>query len=127
MNNQKNIAHVVEEVTIAFNRYEKALTTNNIEVLDELFLHSDETIRYGVSEDLYGYREIEEFRKNRPSKGLDRMLSRTVITSYGDSTAIANTEFLRVSEARIGRQSQTWVKFDQGWRIVAAHVSLMEK
>lgn len=125
MNNTINIPDVLVEVTEAFNRYEKALTNNDLTVLDELFYDGPETLRYGVSENLYGYKEIEQFRKLRPSAGLDRKLQRTVITSYGETIATANTEFTREQQPRIGRQSQTWIKFPEGWRIVAAHVSLM--
>ncbi len=126
MSNEINIPHILAQVTEAFNRYEKALISNDTAVLDELFHNSRETLRYGISENLYGYKQIEDFRKHRPSAGLHRKLQKTVITSYGEKTATTNTEFTRENQPRIGRQSQTWIKFDEGWRIVAAHVSLME-
>lgn len=126
MSNEINIPHIQAQVTEAFNRYEKALVSNDVAVLDELFHNCPEAVRYGVSENLYGYEQIKDFRKSRSSKGLQRTLQNTTITSYGEKMATANTEFIRENQPRIGRQSQTWVKFDEGWRIVAAHVSLME-
>jgi hypothetical protein len=114
------------EVTAAFDRYEHALVTNDVAVLDELFWSSPTTLRYGPGENLYGYEAIAAFRKARPSAGLARTVTRTVITTYGSSTATANIEFVREGNPRIGRQSQTWVRMPEGWRIVAAHVSMME-
>jgi hypothetical protein len=114
------------EVTAAFDRYETALVTNDVAVLDELFWKSSTTLRYGPAENLYGYDEIAAFRAARPSAGLARTVTRKVITTYGTSTATANIEFVRDGNPRIGRQSQTWMKMPEGWRIVAAHVSLME-
>jgi hypothetical protein len=113
------------EVTAAFNRYEDALVHNKVEVLDELFWASPHTLRYGVTENLYGYDEIAAFRASRPSTGLERTLLRTVITTYGDSFATANVEFQRANSSKTGRQSQTWMKTPDGWRVVAAHVSLL--
>lgn len=121
-----NIPDVVAEVTATFDRYEKALTGNDVAVLDELFWDSPHTIRLGATENLYGRDEILAFRKARPFKGLDRSLQNTVITTYGRDVATANTEFRREGEARIGRQSQTWVRMPEGWRIVSAHVSWMD-
>jgi hypothetical protein len=92
-------------------------------VLDELFWHSPHTIRYGVTENLYGYEAIEAFRSARPSAGLARSLKNTVITTYGHNFATANTEFER--NGKTGRQSQTWMKLSEGWRVVSAHVSLL--
>lgn len=126
MSNEINIPHILAEVVEAFNRYEKALVNNDVAVLDELFHDRPETLRYGVSENLYGYKQIKNFRKYRPSAGLQRRLQQTIVTSYGEKMATANTEFIREKQPRIGRQSQTWVKFEEGWRIVAAHVSLMD-
>ena len=117
---------VLAEVTAAFQRYEDALVNNRVDVLDELFWESDQTIRYGASENLYGYASIKAFRATRSSKGLNRSLRRTSITTFGDNFAVANTEFTRVGESRIGRQSQTWAKGVHGWKIVSAHVSLCE-
>ncbi|MBU3652895.1 MAG: oxalurate catabolism protein HpxZ [Limnohabitans sp.] len=120
-----NVPEVVAEVQAAFDRYEQALVTNDVQVLDELFWRSPHTIRYGATENLYGYDEIQAFRAARPSQGLARTLRRTVITTYGHDAATANTEFWREGSDRVGRQSQTWLRTDDGWRVVSAHVSLM--
>ena len=120
-----NKPEVLEEVTAAFHRYEDALVNNKVEVLDELFWNSPHTLRYGATENLYGYDEIAAFRAARPSTGLARTLLRTVITTYGDSFATANVEFQREGGAKPGRQSQTWMKTPEGWRVVSAHVSLL--
>lgn len=120
-----NLPEVLAEVQAAFARYEDALVHNKVEVLDELFWDSPHTLRYGATENLYGYVAIQEFRASRPSAGLMRSLQNTVITSYGRDFATANTEFLRPNSAAIGRQSQTWMRTPQGWRVVAAHVSLL--
>ena len=122
-----NDPKVLQEVQAAFARYERALVSNDIDVLDELFWGSDHTVRYGPSESLYGQSEILAFRKARPSKGLERTLSRTVITTFGADFATANTEFTRESSDMIGRQSQTWVRMAQGWQVVAAHVSTRDR
>ncbi|MFZ4835013.1 oxalurate catabolism protein HpxZ [Rouxiella sp. Mn2063] len=116
---------ILAEVNAAFYRYEQALITNDIAVLDELFWHDKRTVRLGAGENLYGIDAIREFRASRPSQGLDRKLANTVITTYGDDMAIASTEFTREGSDKIGRQMQTWVKMPSGWKIVAAHVSLM--
>ncbi|HEY0819906.1 MAG TPA: oxalurate catabolism protein HpxZ [Rhizobacter sp.] len=120
-----NQPEVLAEVTAAFQRYEDALVNNKVEVLDELFWNSPHTLRYGATENLYGHDEIAAFRAARPSTGLARTLLRTVITTYGDSFATANVEFQRTGAAKTGRQSQTWMKTPEGWRVVAAHVSLL--
>ena len=120
-----NIPEVVASVTAAFERYEKALVSNDIAVLDELFWKSPHTLRYGVTENLYGYDAIATFRKNREPVNLERSLTNTVITTYGRDIATANTEFQRPSSNRTGRQSQTWIRTEEGWRIVCAHVSLL--
>ena len=114
---------VKAEVEQAFARYERALVENDVETLDALFWASPATIRYGPAESLYGREEILAFRKARPSAGLDRTLRRTAITTFGQDAAVANTEFTRPGTDRIGRQSQTWIRMPEGWRIVAAHVS----
>jgi hypothetical protein len=117
---------VLEEVTAAFRRYETALVTNDVAVLDELFWDDPRTLRYGTGEILHGYGEIRAFRAARPTQGLARELLRTVITTYGRDFATANTTFRRDGSDRIGRQSQSWVRIPGlGWRVVAAHVSLM--
>jgi hypothetical protein len=121
-----NIPEVVAELTAAFKRYEKALVTNDIVVLDELFWQSPHTLRYGVTENLYGYDAIASFRKNRSPVNLERSLMNTMITTYGRDFATANTEFQRQGSNRTGRQSQTWMRTEEGWRIVSAHVSLLE-
>lgn len=126
MTHDINLPDVVAEVTHAFNRYEAALTRNDLAVLDELFWRSPHTLRYGATEDLIGYDEIREFRMSRPSKGLNRTLQQTLITTYGRDFATANTEFTKAGESRIGRQSHTWLRLREGWRIVAAHVSWMD-
>jgi hypothetical protein len=120
-----NLPDVVAEVTAAFERYEVALVTNDVAVLDELFWNSPHTLRFGATENLYGYDAILEFRASRPSTGLARTLGKTVITTFGTDCATANTEFFRPGSDRVGRQSQTWVRTPDGWRVVAAHVSVM--
>ena len=117
---------VLAEVGAAFAAYEKALTTNDVETLDRLFRNAPETLRYGVGENLYGYAEIAAFRAGRSPAGLMRKLERTSITTYGDDFATASTLFRRECMAgKIGRQSQSWVRFPEGWRVVAAHVSVI--
>ncbi len=113
------------EVTAAFDRYEAALVSNDVGTLDALFWDSHHTLRFGVGENLYGHQAIATYRAARPAAGLARRLSNTVITTFGTDTATANTEFERDGAARSGRQSQSWVRMPEGWRIVAAHVSLM--
>lgn len=120
-----NLPEVVAEVSAAFERYEHALVHNEVEVLDALFHNSPHTLRYGATENLYGYEAIQEFRASRPSQGLQRERMNIVITTYGRDFATANTEFQRVGSERTGRQSQTWVRTPEGWRVVAAHVSLL--
>ncbi len=120
-----NIPDVLTEVTAAFERYEMALVNNDVVVLDELFWNSPHTLRYGATENLYGFDEICAFRAARPSTGLARTLGRTVITTYGRDFATANTEFHRTGSDRIGRQSQTWMRTPEGWRVVSAHVSFL--
>ena len=120
-----NLPEVVAEVTAAFARYEAALVSNDVAVLDELFWASPHTIRYGITEVLYGSAEIRAFRAGRPSAGLARTLERTVITTFGRDAATASTLFRR-APGRLGRQMQTWVRMADGWRVVAAHVSVIE-
>ncbi len=119
-----NLPDVLAEVTAAFDRYERALVSNDVAVLDELFWNAPQTLRYGVGEHLYGYDAIRAFRAGRPAVGLQREVTRTVITSYGRDCATACIEFRRDGQPRNGRQTQTWVRFAEGWRVVAAHVSL---
>jgi hypothetical protein len=113
------------EVTAAFEAYEQALMANDVEALDTLFWASPQVVRYGVGECLYGHEAILAFRQARPGGSPQRRLSRTSITTFGKDYAVANAEFHRIGATRTGRQSQTWVRFAEGWRIVAAHVSLM--
>jgi hypothetical protein len=120
-----NLPDVLAEVTAVFDRYETALVTNDVAVLDELFWDSAHTLRYGVGENLYGYEAIKAFRAGRPSQGLERSILKTVITTYGRDFATANVEFQRAGGSKTGRQSQTWMRTPQGWRVVAAHVSLL--
>jgi len=94
--------------------------------MDELFKNAPYTVRLGATENLYGYDEIQDFRKSRPSKGLMRELRNTIISAFGTDHAVANTEFTKKDSKVIGRQSQTWVRFSEGWRIVSAHVSSMD-
>jgi len=122
---QINLPHVLAEMEAAFARYEDALVNNKVDVLDELFWNSPHTLRYGIGENLYGFEAIQAFRAARPSQGLQRTCLNTVITTYGEDFATANTEFQRDGVARSGRQSQTWMRTPEGWRVVAAHVSLM--
>ena len=122
-----NLPDVMAEVTAAFARYERALVDNDIGTLDQLFWDSPWTLRYGVTENLYGYASIAAFRSVRSSAGLARTLSHTVITTFGRDFATASTEFQRISSTRRGRQTHTWVRAAEGWRIVAAHVSLLEE
>lgn len=118
-----NCPEVVAEVAAVFEQYETALVTNNVSVLDQLFWPSSHTIRYGATENLYGYEAIAAFRRQRSSIGLARCLSHTVITTYGQDFATAHTEFQRTGQK--GRQSQTWMRTPDGWRVVSAHVSLL--
>jgi len=120
-----NLPDVVAEVTAAFQYYETALVSNDVAVLDELFWQSPFTVRYGATENLYGYEAIAQFRSNRSPTGLDRDLSNTVITTYGRDFATANTEFQRKASGKTGRQSQTWLRTPTGWKVVSAHVSLL--
>ncbi|MFB2876681.1 oxalurate catabolism protein HpxZ [Floridanema aerugineum] len=121
-----NLPEVVAEVKVAFERYEKALISNDVAVLDELFWQSAQTIRFGVTENLYGYDEIANFRTNRSAVNLERVLINTIITTYGWDFATVNTEFKRPpSSDKIGRQSQTWMRTNEGWRVVCAHVSVL--
>ena len=122
---QINLPHVLAEMEVAFARYEDALVNNKVNVLDELFWNSPHTLRYGIGENLYGFEAIQAFRASRPFQGLQRTCMNTVITTYGEDFATANTEFQRDGVARSGRQSQTWMRTPEGWRVVAAHVSLI--
>ena len=119
---------IVAEVKAAFERYEQALVANDVATLDAMFRNDQRTIRYGAAENLYGYKEIEAFRAARSPAGLARILSHAVITTYGDDCAVASTLFHRVTQpGKVGRQMQTWVRFPDGWFVVAAHVSVIDE
>jgi len=121
-----NLPEVKAEVEAAFARYETALVTNDVETLQKLFWNSPHTIRYGIGEILYGWAEIGAFRNARSPAGLARVTSRTVITTFGHGFATASTLFHRESmPGKTGRQQQSWARFDDGWHIVAAHVSVI--
>jgi 1-carboxybiuret hydrolase subunit AtzH-like protein len=123
-----DLPDVVAEVRVAFDRYEKALVSNDVSTLDELFRDDSRTVRYGVTEILYGHAEIKSFRAARSPVALGRKLSSTIITTFGRNFAVASTLYERPSApGKIGRQTQTWVKFPEGWRVVVGHVSLMDK
>ena len=123
-----DLPEVVAEVTAAFERYEQALVSNDVAVLDSIFRDDPRVIRYGGGENLYGYHEIAAFRTARSPVGLARTLSKTVITAYGRDVAVASTLFHRASmQGKVGRQMQTWVRFPEGWRVVAAHVSVIDE
>jgi len=126
-NSSVNQPDLVTEVSRIYDRYELALVTNDVPVLQELFWNSPLAVRYGATENLYGYDEIEKFRKERPAVNLAREVVRKEIVTFGADTAVVNLEFKRTvnGTVRLGRQSQTWRKFGEGWKIVSAHVSLL--
>ena len=127
MTMQINLPDVLAEVVQAFAKYETALISNDIPTLDALFHPDSRIIRYGGGENLYGYDAIKAFRSARNPAGLMRDLAQTVITTYGRDTAVASTLFYRsTSPGKVGRQMQTWIRFTEGWRIVAAHVSVID-
>jgi ketosteroid isomerase-like protein len=121
-----DLPDVIAEVKAAFDAYERALVTNDVAALDAMFHDDARTIRFGGGENLFGYPEIKAFRAARSPVGLARTLSRTVVTAYGRDMAVATTLFHRPTmPGKVGRQMQTWVRFPQGWRVVAAHVSVI--
>ena len=125
---QVDLPDVLAEVTVQFERYETALVSNDVAVLGELFRDDRRTLRYGVGENLYGHDAIMAFRAARSPLGLMRRTAKTVITTYGRDAAVASTLFYRDSApGKVGRQMQTWVRFAEGWRIVAAHVSIIDE
>ena len=121
-----DLPEVVAEVREAFERYEQALVSNDVAALDGFFRDDPRTLRYGIGENLYGYDEIKAFRAARSPVNLARTRSRTVITTYGRDFAVASTLFHRDAAGKVGRQMQTWVRFPEGWRVVAAHVSIID-
>ena len=118
-----NDPDIVAEVRAAFDAYEAALMTDDVAAMDQLFHDAPTTVRYGVGEVLYGIEEIREFRKGRGGSP-QRRLGRVEITAYGPDFATADAEFFRDGSDRRGRQSQSWVRFPDGWKVVSAHVSL---
>ena len=119
-----NIPEIVQEVTAAFHRYEAALNKNDVATLDELFWNSPHTLRYGIGEQLYGHDQIAAYRSGRdPKFVVDRDLVKLWVITYGRDFGTANCEFRRHGDPRLGRQSHTWMRTPEGWRIVAAHVS----
>ena len=123
-----DLPEIVAEVAAEFKRYEAALVTNDVATLAAMFHHDPRTIRYGVFENLYGYAEIEAFRAARSPIDLARELSKTVISTYGRDYAVVSTLFRRAAApGKVGRQMQTWVRLEEGWRVVAAHVSLINE
>jgi len=122
-----NDPDVLAELQAAFAAYEAALVGNDVAELDASFWASPQTIRYGTGENLYGHDEIAAFRAARPPAGLARTLERTLLTTYGRDFGTASTLFRRAGTPdRLGRQMQSWVRFPEGWRVVAAHVSLID-
>lgn len=121
-----NLPDVLAEVNAVFDEYERALVSNDVATLDRLFWNSSHTLRYGAGENLYGFSAIQAFRQARPSSNLAREITARSITTFGRDHAVANIEFRRTGSPRIGRQSQTWVRFPEGWKVVSAHVSLMD-
>jgi len=123
-----DLPDVVAEVTAAFDAYERALVANDVATLDAMFRDDPRTIRFGGAENLFGHAQIKAFRAARSAAGLARTLSRTVITAYGRDLAVASTLFHRTTmTGKVGRQMQTWVRFPEGWRVVAAHVSVISE
>jgi hypothetical protein len=120
---EPNIPEVVAEVTAAFNRYEAALVANDVPALDSFFWNDPRVIRYALFDNGYGFEAIMKSRRARANVDLRRRLMRTVVTTFGRDFATANTEFRREESGREGRQSQTWVRTAEGWKIVSAHVS----
>ena len=123
---QVNAPDALAELTAAFDAYEDALVNNKVGVLDALFWSHPLTLRFGAKENLFGAEQIKAFRASRPSVGLQREIIDRHIVTFGSATGVANITFKRTNEPRIGRQSQTWVKFAEGWRVVSAHVSWMD-
>ncbi|MCC5636933.1 oxalurate catabolism protein HpxZ [Nostoc sp. CHAB 5844] len=118
---------VVAEVTDLYLQYEEALVNNNLKVMDSLFWDAPEVVRFGLAENLYGSEEIRNFRTSRPNPKIEREISNLKVVTFGNDTATVNLEFRRIINGveRLGRQSQTWYKFTEGWKVVSAHVSLL--
>jgi hypothetical protein len=114
------------EITAAFSQYESALVGNDVDTLDRLFWNSPLTVRFGASENLVGYEAIKFFRMGRAAAHLGRRVTARHIAAFGGQFATTAISFVRDGESRIGRQTQTWIRFADGWRVVAAHVSWMD-
>jgi hypothetical protein len=114
---------VVAEITAMLDRYDQAIASNDLDALDEMFWRSDKTLRYGPNGSLYGHAAISAFRRGRNIKSVERTRGRTVITTFGENFACADAEYSRPDLRGTSRQSQTWVRMPEGWRIVSAHVS----
>lgn len=123
---QVNLPDVFAEVRAVFAEYERALVNNDVACLDKLFWKSAQTVRYGTGENLYSHEAIASFRAQRPGQGLMRQISQTSIITFGQDFGLTHIEFQRQGNPRIGRQTQTWVRFAEGWRVVSAHVSWMD-
>lgn len=120
-----NDPEVLAEVEAAFAAYEQALMNNDLDALDALFWESELVVRIGPGQNLYGFDAIREFRAARPGGSPQRSLLKVVITTFGQDFATANAEFQRAGAAAPGRQSQTWVRLPEGWRVVSAHISML--
>jgi hypothetical protein len=118
-----NLPEIVAEVTEAHNRYERALSINDLDTIDSLFWNDAQTLRYGPNGTLRGHAAISAFRRARNIKGIERNVLNVYVTTFGRDFAVSNTESKRPRTDRTGRQSQTWVRMPEGWRIVSAHVS----
>jgi ketosteroid isomerase-like protein len=120
-----NDPETLTAVRAAVDAYEAALMANDVEGLDGMFWNAPQTVRYGVAENLYGFEAIAAFRIGRAGGSPQRARLKTEITTFGRDFAVANVEFLRTGAKQPGRQSQTWIRLDQGWKVVSAHVSLL--
>jgi ketosteroid isomerase-like protein len=120
-----NDPETLAEVQAAVDAYEAALMTNDVEALDAVFWNATQTVRYGVAENLYGFEAIAAFRIGRAGGSPERIRLKTEVTTFGRDFAVANVEFLRTGAMQPGRQSQTWIRLDQGWKVATAHVSLL--
>ncbi|PHY13637.1 DUF4440 domain-containing protein [Caulobacter sp. B11] len=120
-----NDPETLAAVRAAVDAYEAALMDNDVEALDQVFWNDPRTVRYGVAENLYGFEAIAAFRLERAGGSPERLRLRTEITTFGRDFAIANVEFQRLGANRTGRQTQTWIRLDQGWKVASAHVSLL--
>ena len=120
-----NLPDIVLEVRAVFDRYERALQANDIPVMEELFWNHEATTRYGIGENLRGWKSISAFRRSGKLGKFQRTLFNTVITTYGRDFATANSEYQREGEASTGRETKTLMRTAHGWRIVSAHASLL--